>query len=758
MQARCLAWLFPAVAATLSMSLKSHFLEEVNPIVSGPDDMRDSTLAPALAIRTGDASPTPLVLWGSILLITVIGAALRCYRLGDQSVWLDEFLSVAMLPAESAGGTVRLLSLYFPEHAQCPVFYATLHHWARLVGTSLVELRLLPVILGVATIPMVYLFARHLFVYRVALVAALCYALSPQHVWHAQELRQYCLSVPLVILALYTLLRALEERRMHWWVLNLAINLLLVWTHALHVFVLLVQGLYMLVLYREMFWRMTVWGTVQLALLMPWTYWLLSGPYRYSIPGGADFGEVFNNLFLDEIVRFHSDLLPPYKTNPDLPPSPLAQTLLPMQPYLDALFALVIFAALFHFALLPLWARWGKHPSPSTNGAAPPRTRVWLLLVLLLLVPDLVLGGLSYVFKLQMVGPMYALYATLALYMMLGVLIASLPGRHGYRIGIGALVLLFAYQLALIVPEKTRSDWIGVARHLDTHAAAEDKIFDIQFYGPASYLPYNAPDLRLPIARVWTLESAVEGAATYLAEQDAARPGAQANAWLAYENHLLQMRWANGPQDLLDALKARQLNAERVRFPGHYNAELIRVWKTPGVPVLLEERPVPPVDEQIDYTALLREIGLEGNSPEENHARLHTLHRHVSVWPPVTPFFVFFQADWALADGDLAVAEALQRWTLQQAPSFGLAHFGLGLVLAAQGRPEAEASFNRAFELHRGLDKIFGSYVHALLTEADSSACEKEVDAIEATGYIAFADALRKACQLHADITSASAR
>lgn len=699
----------------------------------------------------GEVAPTCLATWAGILLITVIGAALRLYRLDDQSVWLDEFLSVATLPAESAAGMVRLLSLYFPEHSQCPVFYATLYHWARLVGTSLVELRLLPVIIGVASIPLVFFFARQLCGYRVAFVAALCYALSPQHVWHAQEVRQYCLSMPLVILALYTLLRALKERRLHWWGLNLAVNVVLVWSHALNVFVLLVQGLYMLVQYREMFWRMTVWGTVQLALLMPWTYWLLTGPYRYSIPGGAEFEAVFDNLFLDEIVSRHSDLLPPYKTNPDIPPSSLAQMLLPIQPFVDAVFALIIFAALIHFALLPLFARGSKLASLSSSGILAPLTRIWFLLLLLLLVPDLVMGGLSHIFKLQMVGPMYALYSTLALYIMLGVLTVSLPGKNGYRIGIGVIALLFSYQLALVVPEKTRSDWIGLGRYLESNATDGDKVFDIQFYGPASYLPYNAPALKLPIARVWTLEAAVEDAAKFLAERERTQPGVPVNSWLAYESHLLQMRWPNGPQDLLDALKVRQLNAERVRFPGHYNAELIRVWRKPDVPMRLDELPVPPVDEQINYPALLRELNLEGESRELNQARLHTLRREVSVWPPVTPFFVFFQGAWALADGDLAVAEALQRWTLQQAPDFGLAHFGLGLVLAAQGKPEAQSSFERAFQLHRGLEKIFGSYLRTLMAESDGSACEEEVDAIEATGYIAFADALRCTCLFRAD-------
>lgn len=682
--------------------------------------------------------------------LVVVGAALRFYRLSDQSVWLDEFVGIATLNGETPLASLRLLGIYFPEHGQCPLFYNLLYCWGHIFGQSVPVLRTLPVVLGIVTIPLVYGFSRYLYGHRVAVVAGLCYTLSPQHVWHAQEPRQYCLVMPLVIMALYALLRALDERKAIWWVINLLANTLLVWTHVLDVLVLLVQGLFMLVFYRRMFWRTACWATIQLALLVPWTFWMLAMPYMYEIPGDASLGDVVQDILFDDVVSYHTDLLPPYKTNPIELASPLARRLLQVQPIFDMGLVLLISCAVAAFIFRPLWIKWKQGRGEMAAARSRKEIEQWVLLAILLIVPNALLGIAAHAFQAQVLGPMYAMYNTLAIYISIGLLLTILPWRNAWRSGAALICCLYAFQLALVLPETTRSDWGGIARHLEEHATSQDRIFDIQFYGPASYLPYNWPDRLLPIERVWTMEAAVKDATAFLASAE----HQDANAWIVYEDYLLRFRWPHGARDMEAALRKRNLNCERTVFPGHYNASLLRISAKPDTSPLLLETPVPAADERIDYPALLREIGLDSTDPETRELRLKALRRYVSFWPPSVLFFVFFQADSALAGGEIEMAEAMQKWLLKTKPEFGLAHFGLGLVQASKMDPYARASFEIAFAQHRGLDKLFGRYVNALLDQQNCDTCLAEVDRLESRGYIAFAPALRAACRYRAEAVS----
>jgi len=704
-------------------------------------------------LKTRDTTehPTQRATLGWLAVLMLIGAALRCYRLGEQSIWLDEFLSILTLKADSAAESLRFLGIYFPEHAQCPVFYALNYYWASAFGSDLVTVRMFPVIIGVLTIPLFYHFARSLYGHRIALVAALCYTLSPQHIWHAQEPRQYTLITPLVIIALYALRRALQDRNRAWWLLNIAANTVLVWTHMLNVLFLLVQGLFMLVFFRRMFTRMTIWALVQLTLLLPWTFWMLAMPFQTGHDGGGSVQEMFSELFLDEIVSFHSDLLPPFKTNTFETLSPLAKSLLPAQPLFDGLFAALLLGSVAYFLFSPIVRRSGWQRTPNVPPGAEDDREKWVLLLLLLIVPGLVLGVLAMMLKVPLIGPMYAMYSTLALYIALGVLIVRFfPRRYSFPIGILLLVVLYAYQLALVLPEVTRANWLEVVEKIERESSPSDRIFDMQFFGPANELAANWPDNSLPHERVWTIEAAVDRASAFLANPHTGEHTGERSAWIVYVDYIFQHRWPDGGLMFDRTLRERGLMSERVRFPGHYNIELIRVWT---------ELPVQPregnsalgLPGDLDHVALAATaLGLARTSTTQHPDPSETLRHCIPFWPPMTPLFAFSQAATALAYGDVVVAEALQRWAIKRYPGVGLQHFGLGVILAAQASPEAPASFDEAYRLYPALGKIFRPYSDLLLSSEDCDECLAMIASIESRGYVSFAPALRTACELRA--------
>jgi mannosyltransferase len=146
--------------------------------------------------------------WGIAALIAV-GVLLRLYRLGIEPLWLDEAasLTLARLPLSMIWSWAPTV-----DPANPPLYYALLHLWLR-VGDTETVLRLLSVMLGAMTIPVVYLLGRCLAGRAAGLLAALLFATSPLHVWYAQDARPYTLLTLGAVLAMFGTASVLQAGR-----------------------------------------------------------------------------------------------------------------------------------------------------------------------------------------------------------------------------------------------------------------------------------------------------------------------------------------------------------------------------------------------------------------------------------------------------------------------------------------------------------------------------------------------------------------
>ncbi len=160
-----------------------------------------------------------------IATITALGAALRLYQIGAQSLWFDELLSIAVSRL-----SLRLV-LVSPASIDPPLYYVLLHWWLAL-GNDDGLVRLLSAIPGIATIPAIYSVAKRLTDVRVAFVAAMIFALSPLQLYYAQEARMYALLVFLTTLSLWSYLVAQEQGRARNWAVWIVASILAVYTHS----------------------------------------------------------------------------------------------------------------------------------------------------------------------------------------------------------------------------------------------------------------------------------------------------------------------------------------------------------------------------------------------------------------------------------------------------------------------------------------------------------------------------------------------
>ncbi|GIW05004.1 MAG: hypothetical protein KatS3mg059_1624 [Thermomicrobiales bacterium] len=143
--------------------------------------------------------------------VIALGAALRVFHLFHLSLWLDEGFTVlySRLPWPSVLG---LHGFYSPH----PPLYFSLVKAVAAVTSDAVAGRLISVTAAIATLPVFYALATRLLDRRGALVATGVLALSPLHLYYAQEARMYALLVLLVAVTYLALVSYWQQPAWRW--------------------------------------------------------------------------------------------------------------------------------------------------------------------------------------------------------------------------------------------------------------------------------------------------------------------------------------------------------------------------------------------------------------------------------------------------------------------------------------------------------------------------------------------------------------
>ena len=190
--------------------------------------------------------------WTAILpfVITLLALALRLYRLGAQSLWYDEGVSIYL-----ARMSLPQLTIWTADDIQPPLYYYLLHFWLLLFGHySEFVVRFPSLFFGVLTVPLIYRMGRHLFGATAGLLAAFLAAISPLYLWYSQETRMYTMLTFLCLWSSYLLLKALERRAPPYlplWLTFAVANVAAAYTHYFAFFVMAFQGIYLVAWARK---------------------------------------------------------------------------------------------------------------------------------------------------------------------------------------------------------------------------------------------------------------------------------------------------------------------------------------------------------------------------------------------------------------------------------------------------------------------------------------------------------------------------
>jgi mannosyltransferase len=149
---------------------------------------------------------------GLVIIITLIGGWLRVYLLAKNGLWLDEAFSVWL--ASHSVPDILQWAARIDQHP--PLYYLLLHFWMSRYGDTPYYVRLLSVLFGAATIPVIYLIGKRISGVLMGLMAAIFLALSLFNIYYAQETRMYTLLTFNAAVAIYALVRQFTDPRTVW--------------------------------------------------------------------------------------------------------------------------------------------------------------------------------------------------------------------------------------------------------------------------------------------------------------------------------------------------------------------------------------------------------------------------------------------------------------------------------------------------------------------------------------------------------------
>lgn len=137
-----------------------------------------------------------------VFLVFALAVALRCFMLGEWSLWEDEETSIyfSLRPER-------------PFPSCFPLFFWALHGVFRLAGVSVATGRIFAAAVAVGSIVLSFVFLRRWVSRPVALVATLLLAINLGHLFWSQSIRYYTMVLVFQLLSMYWFLDGFERGR-----------------------------------------------------------------------------------------------------------------------------------------------------------------------------------------------------------------------------------------------------------------------------------------------------------------------------------------------------------------------------------------------------------------------------------------------------------------------------------------------------------------------------------------------------------------
>ena len=400
--------------------------------------------------------------------IFVLGLTLRLYDLGDESFWIDEMEAVRFANLEIAGildMTSQAGYLHPPFH------FILLHYWIRILGVSEFSVRLLSLLFGFSSIPVVYKLGALIFDEETGVIASLISALSLFQIYYSQEARNYIILGFFTLLSIYFFIRFTKRANIRNIVGYTISSILMIYTHIFSLFVIVMQNIYFFTILifskrnsrkKETDFSLSDWVVTQLFIILSFSSWI---PVLLTQTGT---GEMWTSI-------------------------PTAFSLIDtFSKYSGSFFVLLLFLSLCLMKIIQ-FIHSKKHKIKikpkiiyklfdSQQNRSLYLISVWISA--LVFIPFVV----SIFFPIY--STRYTIGASFAFYILIASIISKLRYKNAKIIVVALIVILSLMNLAPYYSQPNKTQWRQVAEYIDTNANYNDLVLFVPgcFYRGESVL------------------------------------------------------------------------------------------------------------------------------------------------------------------------------------------------------------------------------------------------------------------------------
>jgi 4-amino-4-deoxy-L-arabinose transferase-like glycosyltransferase len=407
--------------------------------------------------------------------LTAVGLGLRLWGLG-QALYGDELFTHHIV-TNSSFGDVLTMGGPAEREATPPLFFVLSWLTSRL-GDPLVSARWPSLLLGTATVPLVYLLGRSTVGRPAALLGAALMALSPFAIFYSTEARGYAALLFLTALSTLALVAALGTGRRRWWLVFALASVAALYTHYTAVFAIAIQVAWAVATHREQLRQLALACGLIVLLFLPW---LPRYPEQSEAAARVEVGVAGRSL-----VEYLEDLSRLVVGHPFLPLDRLPGT--PV---------LVIGGIVVGIALVAAVSAGGRPSGRRLLGS-------WLGLLLGLgfaLPVGLSLFGLvgKDVYNLKTI-----VMCLPALCLLLGLAVSRMRGPLRYLALALTAIVLAVNAVGVFDPDNRRPPWNEAAEYIEARARPGDRVlqFDPVWYASNDFVALRSLEIHLDGRRV----------------------------------------------------------------------------------------------------------------------------------------------------------------------------------------------------------------------------------------------------------------
>ena len=178
-----------------------------------------------------------------LLLLVLLNLVLKGIYLGEHNLDLDEPFTLY----QAQGGLGDLVSMMKWDNNP-PLFYVLLHFWIRIFGISPFSARSLSLLFSSFTVIFIYKIGVKFFNHFVAISSSILFTFSYFIILMAHYARAYSLMIFLSVVSMYYFLSLIKSPRRNYLIALTIVNSLLIYSHFMGFFIILVQSLSVLVI------------------------------------------------------------------------------------------------------------------------------------------------------------------------------------------------------------------------------------------------------------------------------------------------------------------------------------------------------------------------------------------------------------------------------------------------------------------------------------------------------------------------------